>query len=146
TEDTICPKAYFSGLAFTVLNAASQQEQPSSGQGHSGPAQGLLSSVGVLPQPEQKSQSPERRAGVMRLLVSGYAGKPYDAGLCHRHRAADGSELPTAVAVQEAWLPLLPVQWDSGLKGHRVLQRLGVFSDKDPRTHPQQQYPLFAFR
>lgn len=35
----------------------------------------LLSSVGGLPQSEQKSQSPERRAGVMRLLFSGYAGK-----------------------------------------------------------------------
>lgn len=31
--------------------------------------------MGVLPQSEQKSQSPERRAGVLRLLVSGYAGK-----------------------------------------------------------------------
>lgn len=35
----------------------------------------LLSSVSVLPQPVPKSQSSDREASVMGLLVSGYAGK-----------------------------------------------------------------------
>ena len=35
----------------------------------------LLSSVGILPQPELKSQSRDRGASVMGLLVSGYTGK-----------------------------------------------------------------------
>lgn len=35
----------------------------------------LLSSVGILPQPELKSQNRDRGASVMGLLVSGYTGK-----------------------------------------------------------------------
>lgn len=35
----------------------------------------LLSSVGILPQPDLKSQSRDREASVMGLLVSGYTGK-----------------------------------------------------------------------